>query len=73
MYMSDFIEINDNSLINIDGGTFFGVCQGICICAVGTATFIGGVGASSLGVGIPACIFGAATYADGIATIVNNM
>ena len=71
--MNNFCELDDLSLLDINGGTFFGVLQGVCLCAVGTAGVVGGIAASSVGIGVPAVVFGAATYADGIATIVSNM
>lgn len=49
-------------MFNIDGGTFFGVCQGIGLCAMGTAGVVGGVAASSLGIGIPAVVLGGRRY-----------
>ena len=73
MIISNFYDLNEAELINVDGGTFFGVCQGICVCAVGTAGVVGGVIASSAGIGVPAVIFGAATYIDGITIIASNM
>ena len=73
MNNSNFDVLSFNELSDIEGGTFWGVCSGVATCIAGTATVVGGIGASTLGVGIPMVILGAATYSMGIHTIVSNM
>lgn len=71
--MSNFIVFSENELLDIYGGSIFGVWSGICTCALGTIEIIAGVSTTHLGVGVVGVVTGGYTYYEGICKIVDSI
>ena len=74
-------ELNPEMLFDIDGGTFWGVVNGVFTCIAGGAGVVGGIallaapeptGVTKVA-GVAAIVVGGATFIGGIATIANNI
>lgn len=76
-----FTELNEYSLYQIDGGTFWGVVSGVAEVIAGVAEVVGGVALllvpeptmTTKIAGVSAIIVGGATIGGGIATIASNI
>ena len=78
--INSFIELDDSSLSQVDGGTFWGWVSGAATVVVGVAAVVGGI--ALLGVpepttltkcaGVGGIAVGLATIGAGLATCANN-
>lgn len=62
-----------DELCEVNGGTFWGVCYGVCVCGASIGEFVVGAGTAPTGLGLILCGNAAINYGIGIHTIVSNI